>query len=95
MSRVRITVLRREIYEGLLAEHYAPYASERRAGRCSVFRDGQTFDTDRSCEKPQGFRDWAWADMQRDVASVSLGVGIHGLPRAPSRSHAAPTGNAL
>ena len=75
MSRVRITILRREFYEGLLAEHYAPDASERRAERCGVFRDGQTFETSPSCEKPQGFCDWAWADIQRDVASVSLGVG--------------------
>ena len=75
MSRVRITVLRREAYEGLLAEHYAPESSERRVGRCDVFRDGQTFDTNRSCEKPQGFCDWAWADIQRDVVSVSFGVG--------------------
>ncbi|MFC2082494.1 TIGR04076 family protein [Candidatus Bipolaricaulota bacterium] len=75
MSRVRITVLKREYYEDLLKAHYAPDAGERRVGRCSVFTDGQVFETNRSCEKPDGFCDWAWADIQRDVISVAFGVG--------------------
>ena len=75
MSRVRITVLLREYYEDLLRDQYAPDNSERRVGRCSSFRDGQTFDTNEICEKPVGFCDWAWADIQRDAVSVSFGVG--------------------
>ena len=75
MPRVRITVLKREYYEELLDEHLPPDAAERRVRRCSVFEDGQVFETDRSCEKPDGFCDWAWRDIQRDVISVSFGVG--------------------
>jgi uncharacterized repeat protein (TIGR04076 family) len=75
MSRLRITVLKREYYDELLEAHYPPGAGERRVGRCSVFEDGQVFETNRSCEKPDGFCDWAWADIQRDAMSVAFGVG--------------------
>ena len=75
MSRVRITVLKREYYQDLLEQHYEPESSERRVGRCEAFADGQVFETNPACEKPPGFCDWAWADIQRDAVSVSFGVG--------------------
>ena len=75
MSRVRITVLKREYYEDLLKEHYKPDSTERKTGRCGVLGDGQVFETNEACEKPDGFCDWAWADIQRDAVSVSFGVG--------------------
>lgn len=87
MTPVRITVLKREYYEDLLREHFAPGDRERRVTRCSVFADGQVFETNTSCDKPDGFCDWAWRDIQRDVISVAFGVGhpwAHPRPMAIS-----------
>lgn len=75
MPRVRITVLRREYYQDLLNDFFPHDSQEKKAGRCSVFEDGQVFETGPSCEKPDGFCDWAWRDIQRDAISVALGVG--------------------
>ncbi len=75
MLRIRLTVLKREYFEDLVKANYRPDSPKRRVGRCSAFEDGQVFETNPACEKPDGFCDWAWADIQRDVISVSLGVG--------------------
>ena len=75
MSRIRITVLRREHYDKLLQSLLPKDSPERQMGRCDLFTEGQVFETQRGCRKPDGFCDWAWSDIYRDAVSVAFGVG--------------------
>lgn len=75
MARVRITVLKCVHYQDLLDEHYPPDDSERKRPICPVFEEGQVFDLHPWRFKPEGFCDWAWSDIYRDVVSVAFGVG--------------------
>jgi uncharacterized repeat protein (TIGR04076 family) len=87
MSRVRITVLKCEHYQDLLDEHYPTGDGERKRPVCQVFEEGQVFDLHPWRFKPEGFCDWAWSDIYRDVVSVSFGVGhpwAHPRPMAIS-----------
>lgn len=75
MSHVRITVLKCELYQDLLNEHYSPESRERKRPICPTFKEGQVFDLHPWRFKPDGFCDWAWSDIYRDVTSVAFGVG--------------------
>ena len=42
---------------------------------CEKFAEGQSFLVDQfPPEKPEGFCDWAWVDIQRNVAMAVLGA---------------------
>ncbi len=43
-------------------------------GACDLFEDGQEFLLDDFPTIPEGFCDWAWADIQRDVIGVAMGA---------------------
>ncbi|MFC2082495.1 TIGR04076 family protein [Candidatus Bipolaricaulota bacterium] len=75
MAHVRITVLKCELYQDLLDKHYPPESGDRKRPICPVFSEGQTFDLHPWRFKPEGFCDWAWSDIYRDVTSVAFGVG--------------------
>jgi uncharacterized repeat protein (TIGR04076 family) len=51
------------------------YVSDARKdfGQCEVFKDGQEFILEGFPSKPEGFCDWAWTDIHRDVVSVMFG----------------------
>jgi uncharacterized repeat protein (TIGR04076 family) len=40
---------------------------------CPVYQDGQEFIIENFPSRPDGFCDWAWADIQRDVVGVMFG----------------------
>ena len=71
MPGCRITVLRRTIHRDLMDE----YLSEERGAfnRCQAFADGQEFDIEGFPLRPDGFCDWAWADVHKDVMAVIFG----------------------
>jgi uncharacterized repeat protein (TIGR04076 family) len=71
MSKCRITVVRRTINQDLIDE----YVSDSREdyGRCQAYEEGQEFIIKDFPLKPEGFCDWAWADIHRDVVSVMFG----------------------
>ena len=73
MSKCKITVLRRPVADqGLVDEYLADSYKEKGFGACTVYKDGQEFVLD-SPRMPEGFCDWAWADIQRDVIAVMFG----------------------
>ena len=67
MAKVKITVLRRMVYEDLVEEY-----TNREPGPCARFSDGQEFILD-TLAMPADFCSWAWADLHRDVISMALG----------------------
>ncbi|MCJ7622847.1 MAG: TIGR04076 family protein [Anaerolineaceae bacterium] len=71
MSKCKITVVKRTINQDLIDE----YVSDTRKdfGLCQVYEDGQEFVVENFPSRPDGFCDWAWADIQRDVVAVMFG----------------------
>jgi uncharacterized repeat protein (TIGR04076 family) len=71
MSKCKITVVKRAVFEDLIAA----YISDTREDfdRCPSFEDGQEFLIEGFPSRPEGFCDWAWADIQRDVVLVMFG----------------------
>jgi uncharacterized repeat protein (TIGR04076 family) len=71
MSKCKITVVRRTINQDLIDE----YVSDTREsfGRCQAYDDGQEFVIEGFPLKPEGFCDWAWADIHRDVVATMFG----------------------
>ena len=78
---VRITVVRVQCYSDL-SEKYAqkrPGAERGTAVPCNFFKEGMTFvvqmDPFENC-KPNGFCDWAWADIWKDILLVCDRAGF-------------------
>lgn len=79
--RVRITVVKVACYRDL-AEKYSqvrPGAPEGAVEPCNFFQEGMTFevtlDPFANC-KPEGFCDWAWADIWKDCLLVCDRAGF-------------------
>ena len=71
MSKCKITVVKRTISQDLIDE----YLSDNREsfGLCQAYDDGQEFIIENFPLKPEGFCDWAWADIHRDVVAIMFG----------------------
>ena len=71
MSKCRITVVKRSLNQELIDA----YVSETRQNfeKCPVYEDGQEIIIEGFPLKPEGFCDWAWADIHRDVTAVMFG----------------------
>ena len=73
MAKIRITVIRRELYPELAEAYGSPKMKEKGLPRCQTFEDGQVFEIEGSLAIPEGFCSWAWADLQRDFAMMLFG----------------------
>jgi uncharacterized repeat protein (TIGR04076 family) len=71
MPKCKITVLKRMLNQDLIDE----YVSDARQdfGQCQAYQDGQEFIIEGFPLKPEGFCDWAWADIHRDVVGIMFG----------------------
>ncbi len=67
MVDVKITVERMLRIEDLI-EKYSTHGSE----QCPLFKLGDEF-VSKNFKKPEGFCDWAWVDIQRDVVVLASG----------------------
>ena len=72
MSKCKITVVKRSLNQELIDE----YVSDTRQDfdRCHVYEEGQEFILDGFPLKPEGFCDWAWADIHREVVAIMFGA---------------------
>ena len=71
----RITVMQRAFNKELIDEHFPEYAKT--ATPCPVFKGGQVFEIKGIFPaKPDAFCDWAWADIQRNVAMACMGADM-------------------
>lgn len=79
MSKCKITVVKRTINQDLIDEHVRDTGES--VGRCSAFEDGQEFIIEGFAKKPDGFCDWAWASIHKDVVVVMFGGAYPWLKR--------------
>ena len=73
MAKIRITVVRRDLYPELVESYGSSSMKEKGLPRCQTFEDGQIFEIEGSLVMPEGFCSWAWADLQRDFAMMLFG----------------------
>ena len=66
--RSKITVLKRELYADINEKY-----RNGRAKRCDVFKDGQEFEVASPYRPPEGFCEWAWADIRSYIHAVHSG----------------------
>lgn len=69
MKKVRITVLRKQMYEDFAKEFLTDGVQP-----CDFFEEGQTFLYEGGAEKPREFCPWAWIDIYRSVSGLSMGA---------------------
>ena len=76
MAKIRITVVERTFNKDITEEYgSAAFLEGPGNGPCARFEDGQVFVLDRMA-KPEGFCDWAWADIHREIRTVAFGGGF-------------------
>ena len=75
-GRLKITVLKRELYKNFVDE----YAADKNLTPCARYEDGQEFILDTK-DMPAGFCSWAWADIQRDVVALFHGASFPWMQR--------------
>ena len=75
MSKVRIKVVKLAVHEDLIEKHLKHARHPEGFAECPRWKVGDTFILENWPHKPEGFTcDWAWADIQRDVAMVMFGA---------------------
>jgi len=73
MKKVRITVLKKYLYEDLADS----YLTEGRAvGPCPLLEVGASFLFEGHAVMPEGFCPWAWIDIYRGVNAISAGASF-------------------
>lgn len=70
MRQVKITVLRKQLYEDL-AETYLTDGKE---VECDFFQVGDSFLYTGGAQMPAGFCPWAWVDLYRSIAALAGGA---------------------
>jgi uncharacterized repeat protein (TIGR04076 family) len=75
MAKVRITVVKRVIHQDLVDRYLNKERYPNGFGICPLWKDGQQFEVEGFPAKPVDFPcDWAWTDIQRDVAMLLFGA---------------------
>ena len=76
MKKIKITVVERTFNKDITDEYGSEtFLAGRGNGPCIKFEEGQEFILDR-LSKPEGFCDWAWADIHREIRTVGFGGGF-------------------
>ena len=76
MATAKITVIKRAFHKELVDTYIKKGRSPDGVAACSAFQDGQEFIVEGFPKRPEDFPcDWAWADIQRDVAMILFGGG--------------------
>lgn len=70
MKRVKITVLRKQLYEDIAREYLTDYPDV----ECGFFQKGDSFLYNGGAEMPEGFCPWAWVDIYPSVSALSNGA---------------------
>ena len=77
MPKVKITVVKRALHQDLIDNYIKKDRYPDGFGACSLWAEGQEFVIEGFPEMPDDFPcDWAWADIQRDVAMVLFGANL-------------------
>ena len=65
MKKVKITVLRKQLYEDLAEK----YLTDGKDVECDYYQEGETFIYSGGAEMPEGFCPWAWDDLYKVIAA--------------------------
>jgi len=75
--KARITVIRRALHRDLVEEYIQKTRYPNGYTACPLWAEGDSFTVEGFPNKPTGFPcDWAWADIQRDVAMIMFGAHL-------------------
>lgn len=75
MAKVKITVVKRVVHQDLVEKYINKERYPDGFGICALWKDGQSFEVEGFPAKPKDFPcDWAWTDIQRDVAMLLFGA---------------------
>jgi len=75
MSKVRVTVAKLAVHEDLIEKHLHPDRLPDGLHACDLWNVGQEFIIENWPGRPDDFTcDWAWSDIQRDVAMIMFGA---------------------
>ncbi|MFX1315784.1 MAG: TIGR04076 family protein [Promethearchaeota archaeon] len=78
MPKCKITVLKKTINKDLIEEYIEDKYKDMKL--CEIFKEGQEFIIDPNLAKvPDGFCDWAWADIRKDIIIIASGGDIIGM----------------
>lgn len=70
MYKVKITVLRKVLYEDIANEYLT---NGKNVGACDYFEEGDVFIADGMMSPPENFCPFAWNDIFANVMSISRG----------------------
>ena len=70
MAKCRISILKKTLNQELIDE-YVP--RDLKLGVCNYLHEGQEFIVEHPFSKPEGFCNWAWTDIMRDVTVIAFG----------------------
>ena len=73
----RITVIKRDLNTDLIREYRDE--SKETVTPCELFHDGQEFLVRDLAKSPEGFCQWAWADIRHDILIIASGGQMPGL----------------
>ena len=77
MPKVKITVVKLALHQDLVDNYINKERYPEGFGVCALWTEGQEFVIEGFPEMPKDFPcDWAWADIQRDVAMVLFGANL-------------------
>jgi uncharacterized repeat protein (TIGR04076 family) len=72
--RFRITVVKRTLNLDLIEKYGID--EHRDMGRCKHFEDGQECVAEEYDSIPEGFCNWAWADIRKDIWALARGANM-------------------
>ena len=75
--KVKITVIKKFSSKDILG-HYFKFPSGTEMKDCTVIELGQEFIVEDELAMPEGFCRWAWVDIYRDVAILTMGGNFAG-----------------
>jgi len=82
-AKARIAVIKRAFHKDVTDKCFPHLSAETRI--CPAFEGGQTFEIGSpSGSRPEGFRDWAWADIRKVVALTMMGANSTPAPSPPA-----------
>ncbi|MBK5112145.1 MAG: TIGR04076 family protein [Candidatus Heimdallarchaeota archaeon] len=76
-AKIKITVLKKFSSKDVLG-HYFKFPSGTEMKDCTIVEVGQEFIVEDELTMPEGFCRWAWVDIYRDVAILTMGGDFDG-----------------
>jgi len=82
LPKLRITVAKRAVHQDLVDRYVDKVKAPNMSAPCHRFTEGQSYVVDGFPAKPADFPcDWAWVDIQRDVAMILFGADLRGTAK--------------